>query len=108
MIAAGKIYVVAKKDIKEAFHSKSTYFYMILLCLLTLPYFDSLRSIIENFSQQGTSLVELRLAGQSFINVITCTLPLVLTMLICSVFSAYSVIMDKTKSGLSNLSWPRR
>ena len=99
----GKALIIAKKDIKEALHGKSTYLYVILLCLLTLPYFDGLRNILGNLSKQGVVSAEMRFAGQSFVNIVACTLPLVLTMLICGVFSAYSIIMDKAKRTIESL-----
>jgi ABC-type Na+ efflux pump permease subunit len=99
----GKTLIIAKKDVKEAFRSKTTYFYVILLCLLSLPYFGGVNSVINNLLEQGIASRELDLAIQALMDGVFATLPLVLTMLICSVFSAYSITMDKAKRTLESL-----
>jgi len=99
----GKAFIIAKKDVKEAFRSKTTYLYVIFLCLLSLPYFDGFNSVIKDLLKQEISAAELRLAIQSFLSGVAYTLPLVLTMLICSVFAAYAITMDKAKRTLESL-----
>ncbi len=99
----GKVFIIARKDMKEAFRSKSTYVYVIFLCLFTLPYYGILRETLGNLSRQGVSLVELRLTSQSLLNITMSTLPMVLTMLFCSIFSVYSILLDKTKRTLESL-----
>ena len=99
----GKALIITKKDVKEAFRSKATYLYVIFLCLLSLPYFDGFNNVIKDLLKQGVSSAELRVASQSFLNGVAYTLPLVLTMLICSVFAAYAIAMDKAKRTLESL-----
>ncbi len=99
----GKVFIIARKDMKEAFRSKSTYVYVIFLCLFTSPYYGILRETLGNLSRQGASLVELRLTSQSLLNITMSTLPMVLTMLFCSIFSVYSILLDKTKRTLESL-----
>lgn len=99
----GKAFIVAKRDIKEASRSKTTYFYVIFLFLLCLPYLDGFNSVMKDLLKQEVSATELRLASQSFLNGVAYTLPLVLTMLICSVFAAYAITMDKAKRTLESL-----
>lgn len=99
----GKAFIIARKDIKEALRSKTTYFYVLFLFLISYPYFDGFRNVIGGLVKQGLSSVELRLAIQSFSNGIVSTLPLVLTMLFCSFLAGYSIIMDKAKRTLESL-----
>ena len=99
----GKAFIIARKDIKEAFRSKSTYLYVVFLCLLSLPYFDGFNNEIKDLLKQEVSTTELRVASQSFLNGVAYTLPLVLTMLICSVFAAYAITMEKAKRTLESL-----
>ena len=99
----GKVFIIARKDIKEAFHSKSTYVYIIFLCLFTLPYYGIHKDGLGNLSRQGATTVELRLYSQAVLNITMATLPMVLAMLFCSIFSVYSILMDKTKRTLESM-----
>ncbi len=99
----GKAFIIARKDIKEAFRSKSTYFYILFLFLIMLPYFTGFRDVINTLSKQGLSSKELQLAGQSFVDTLVYTVPLLINMLFCSFLSAYAIIMDKAKRTLESL-----
>ncbi|MBM4432900.1 MAG: hypothetical protein FJ025_02760 [Chloroflexi bacterium] len=99
----GKVFIIARKDMKDAFQNKTTFLFVILLCILAAPYFGSFSSTIYRLLRQGVSQTELQLASQSFLDSAIYILPLVLTMLICGVFSAYSIIMDKSKRTLESL-----
>jgi ABC-type Na+ efflux pump permease subunit len=99
----GKIFVIAGKDIKEALRSRSTYFYVLILVIISLPYFSGFNNVIKSLSEQSQSSDQLRFAIQSFLSGIVYTLPLVLNMLFCSFLSAYAVIMEKAKRTLESL-----
>jgi ABC-2 type transport system permease protein len=98
-----KVWIIAKKDIKEAFQSKLTYLYIVVLCLLTLPYFQVVRKSLNNLIGVGASSTELRPIAQSFVNIATYTLPLTLAMMICIFFTNTSIVMDKAKRTLESL-----
>ena len=98
-----KTLVIARKDVEEAFRSRSTYLYLVVMALVSLPYFDGLRNITTALVKQGASPVELEMASQSFLNTAVSTLPLGLAMIVCSVFSAYAVVLDKAKRRLESL-----
>lgn len=98
-----KALIVAAKDIKEAFRSNSTYFFMGVMMLMAFVYFDGLRNAIKSLSEQGASRDVLRLAIQGVIDTTMYTLPLILNMLFSSFLSTYSVIMDKAKRTLESL-----
>ena len=102
MMNMNGVWVVARKDMRDLLSGKF-YLYVILMCLICLPYFDGARNVLNGLSKQGASPEELRLAAQSFLNTLAFTLPISLTMLICSVFAAYSILMDKTKRTLESL-----
>lgn len=92
-----KIWVIARKDMLEAFRSKSTYIYIVVLFAFCFPYYEAINSVIRNLSRTGSSSRDIIAAVRLLINVATATMPLMLSMLVCGVFSAYAVIMDKTK-----------
>ena len=51
----GKVFIIAKKDIKEAFRSRTTYFYVLFLCFLSVQYFASFSSTISSLTEQGAT-----------------------------------------------------
>lgn len=96
-------FIIARKDIKEALRSRSTYLYILVLLLIALPYYSGFRAVIQRLTEEGLSLAEVQAASQSFLTTVVYTLPLVLMMLLCSFFAAYAVIMDKAKRTLESL-----
>jgi ABC-2 type transport system permease protein len=98
-----KAWVIARKDIREASRSRSTYFYIVLLCLLSVPFLSTLREVLNASLRQGVTLITLQNVIQTYVNNASYTLPLVLTMLICGIFSAYSVIIEKARRTLESL-----
>lgn len=98
-----QVLIIAKKDVREALRSKSTYFYLLFLFFIVLPYLDGARSTIGHLIAQKTTSTEIVPAIKLFLNNVVHTLPMVLTMLFCSFLSTYSIIMDKTKRTLESL-----
>ena len=98
-----KILIVVRRDISETLRTKTIYFFMILACVLSLPYFGSFSSVIDELLEQGMPTGELQLAIQQLLNIVLETLPWVLSMITCSVFSAHSIAMDKAKRTLESL-----
>jgi ABC-2 type transport system permease protein len=98
-----RAFIIARKDMKEALRSRSTYFYILILIFISLPYLSGFHTVIRRLTEQGLSPADLQLATQSLLNTIVYTLPLVLTMLFCSFLSTYAVIMDKAKRTLESL-----
>jgi ABC-2 type transport system permease protein len=99
----GRVFIIAKKDIKEAFRSRTTYFYVLFLCFLSVQYFASFGSTISSLTEQGATPSQIQSAGKSVMDVTVTTLPLVFTMLMCSILTAYSVAMDKAKRTMESL-----
>lgn len=88
---------------KEALRSRSTYFYILFMFLISIPYLSGTPTVIRRLTEQGLNPADLQADIQSFLNTIVYTLPLVLMMLFCSFLSAYAVIMDKAKRTLESL-----
>jgi len=98
-----RTFILARKDIKEAFASKSTLWYIIILVIIAYPYFESTRTILANMINQGATLAAMTETAQLTLNGIFFSLPMVLVMLSCSVFAAYAILLDKTKRSLESL-----
>jgi ABC-2 type transport system permease protein len=98
-----RTFILVRKDIKEAFASKSTLWYIVLLVIIAFPYFDMAKSTMAEMVNQGTDLATMTGAAQSTLNSVFFSLPIVLIMLSCSVFAAYAILLDKTKRSLESL-----
>lgn len=98
-----QVFIIVKRDIREAFHNKSTYLYIVLLLFIAIPLFQSFNSAINGLAEQSLSAADLRLACQSTLNAVASTLPLVFSMLLCSIIATYSITMDKAKRILETL-----
>lgn len=98
----GKIMTIVQRDLREALRSRATYFYLVFLLLVSFPYMESFSSIIDSVAQGGEA-AEVRLAAGTFLDSISYMLPLIFTMLLCSVLAAYSVAMDKAKRNMESL-----
>jgi ABC-2 type transport system permease protein len=98
-----KVWIIAKKDIKEAFQSKLTFLYIIVLFVVPLSYFEVVKDSLDMMLKQGQSMAEIRDVAQSLVNIAAYTLPLILTMLICVFFSNSAIVMDKAKRTLESL-----
>jgi ABC-type Na+ efflux pump permease subunit len=94
-----KLWVIARKDILEAFRSRSTYIYIALLFLLTFTYFNAYTSLIGKVTLQS----EINSRSQVFVDSIIATLPMMYGILICTIFAAYSVIVEKAKRNFESL-----
>ncbi len=94
-----KLWVIARKDLGEAFRSRSTYIYIALLFFLTFTYFGGYNSLIGRETVQS----QINAKSQVFVNSIISTLPMMYAVLICTIFAAYSVIVEKAKRNLESL-----
>jgi ABC-2 type transport system permease protein len=96
------IWIVAKKDINDLFQSK-IYLWVFLMIFLCVPYIDGIKKSLIDLANQGAGSADLRLAAQSYLDNLAYTLPLVLTLLVCSITAGYSIVVDKTKRTLEAL-----
>jgi ABC-2 type transport system permease protein len=94
-----KLWVIAVKDIGEAFRSKSTYFYILIMAVLSVTY-------ISNYTVHVNSLTNQRAIkdySRIFLNIVAYTLPMMYSIFICTIFANYSVVLDKAKRNIESL-----
>ncbi len=94
-------WIIAVKDIREAFQNKGIYFYILLLLLLAFPYFDGLRNILDKIEPGNPAA--LRDTARQFLGNLMYTLPFTLSMLFCTYLAAYAVVLEKAKRTLESL-----
>jgi ABC-2 type transport system permease protein len=98
-----KLWIIARKDIREALHSRSTYIYIVIMIGLSFTYLSSYNSLIENLKGQNASTQSIYESSRAFLNSITYALPMMYSILVCTIFAAYSVIVDKAKRNIESL-----
>ncbi len=98
-----KLWVIARKDIREAFRSRSTYIYIAIMIVLSLTYLNSYNALLNGLARQNANSATMREASQIFLNSLTYTLPLMYSILVCTIFATYSVIVDKAKRNIESL-----
>jgi ABC-2 type transport system permease protein len=98
-----RLWVIAGKDLREAMRSRSTYLYIALLFFLTFTYFSNFTAVINRAIENNSSQDVIVEVSQIFLNSIASTLPMMYSVLMCTIFAAYSVIVDKAKRNLESL-----
>lgn len=98
-----KLWIIARKDIKEAFRSRSTYIYVVVLLALTFTYISTYNSIVSNLNTQNVSAGEIYTASQIFVNSLAYMLPMMYSILVCTIFAQYAVVVDKARKNIESL-----
>lgn len=98
-----KIWVIATKDIREAFRSRSTYVFTAIMVVLTFSYFGRYATLISGLHSENASGQTIINASQSFLNEIVYVLPMMYSIFVCSIFANYSVILDKARRNIESL-----
>jgi ABC-type Na+ efflux pump permease subunit len=98
-----KLWIIARKDIKESFRSRSTYIYVGVLLALTFTYLSTFNSIVSNLNTQNASAGEIYRASQIFINSLAYMLPIMYSILVCTIFAQYAVVVDKARKNIESL-----
>ena len=93
-----KIWVIAKKDIGEAFRSRSTYFVVIIMIVLTAIYIISYTATVKDYDKQQAITY-----SRIFLDSLAYIMPMMFSIFVCSVFANYSVIVDKAKRNIESL-----
>ena len=96
-------WIIASKDIREAFRSRTTYLYIIVLVFVAFSIFNGLSLTLKSLSQQAVDKAALVNAAQTALGVMISTIPLVFNMLFSSFLSNYAVVTYKTKRVLESL-----
>ena len=94
-----KIWIIARKDISEAFRSRSLYTFMFVMLILTLTYITSYNRGVEVL----TSPQAIDDFSRSFLNGLAYLLPMMYSIFVCSIFATYTVIVDKAKRNIESL-----
>ncbi len=94
-----KIWIIARKDIGEAFRSRSTYVFILVMLVLSLSYVSGYRAHVKTLSSQQA----IDDFSHSFLNGLAYMLPMMYSIFVCSIFANYSVIVDKAKRNIESL-----
>jgi ABC-2 type transport system permease protein len=95
-----KLFVIARKDISEAFRSRSTYIVILVMILLTVSYISGYTSYVKGLNG---NLELIRNYSHSFLSSLAYMLPMMFSIFVCSVFANYAVIVDKAKRNIESL-----
>ncbi len=98
-----KIWIVARKDILEAFRSRSTYLYILVMFVLTFSYYGTYNSQIGALVRQNASEAQIRDVSQAILNTIAYILPMMYSIFVCTIFANFSVVVDKAKHNIESL-----
>jgi ABC-type Na+ efflux pump permease subunit len=98
-----KLWIIARKDIKESYSSRSTYIYIAIMVLLTFSYISSYNSVINNLNNQGANQQAIYDASRAFLISLAYALPMIFSILVCTIFAQYSVVVDKAKRNIESL-----
>ena len=98
-----KVWVIARKDIWEALRSPNTYVYVLILLLLTIFYFNNYSAGLALMKEEGKTAAEISEFSRGFLNDLTFNMPLWFGVMMCTIFSNYAIIVDKSKRSLESL-----
>ena len=93
-----KLWIIAKKDIGEAFRSRSTYFVIIIMIVLTATYIAGYVDTVKDYDKQQAITY-----SRIFLDSLAYIMPMMFSIFVCSVFANYSVIVDKAKRNIESL-----
>lgn len=94
-----KLWVIARKDTSEAFRGRSTYIFILIGVILTFSYVSRYNVAVRSLTnQQGVNDF-----SRTFLNDLAYVLPMMYSILMCSVFANYAVIVDKAKRNIESL-----
>ena len=94
-----KIWVIASKDVSEAFRSRSAYLFVLVSLLITFGYVASYNSHVGTLANQQAIVSY----SHGFLTSLVYVLPLMYSIIICSIFANFSVILDKAKRNIESL-----
>ena len=95
-----QLWVIARKDIRESFRSRTTYIYIVFLFLISLSNFSTFSNQTAPGTPAQNALVQ---ASQNYLDNITSTMPLWYAILVSTIFATYSVIVEKAKRSIESL-----
>jgi len=99
----GKLWVIARKDIREALRSRSTYLFFVIMVIISFTQLGTYNRAIDILIRQNASPQIISQSSLFFLNSIVYILPLMFSILVCSIFAAYAVITEKAKRNIESL-----
>jgi ABC-2 type transport system permease protein len=97
-----KIWIISRKDISEAFRSRSTYIILIVMIFLTISYISVYTGTV-NSSSYKNNMPAIDSYSRAYLSTLAYILPLMFSNFICSIFANYAVIVDKAKRNIESL-----
>jgi ABC-type Na+ efflux pump permease subunit len=94
-----KLWVIAMKDVGEAFRSRVMFIFIVIMLILTFSYVSSYNAHVNSLTNQ----TEIEDFSRGFLNSMAYILPLMYSIITCSIFANYSVILDKAKRNIESL-----
>ena len=98
-----KLWIIARKDFADAFRSRSTYIYIVVLIFLTFNYFSGYNALVGALTQQKASSQEIYDQSRIFLNGLANVVPMINSIFVCSIFATYSVVVEKAKRNIESL-----
>jgi len=98
-----KMWVIAKKDIFEAFRSRSTYFYIAIIIVLSIIQIINYGGQIENVAKNTLSQSDFIDQVRPLLDSALVFFPLLFAIWVCTIFATYAVIVEKSKRNLESL-----
>ena len=97
-----KIWIISRKDISDAFRSRSTYIFILVMLVLTFIYISIYTGTVKsNPYKNNPSLIAEY--SHKYIDTLAYLFPLMFSNFICSIFANYAVIVDKAKRNIESL-----
>jgi ABC-2 type transport system permease protein len=97
-----KIWIISRKDISDAFRSRSTYIILIVMIFLTISYISVYTGTVNSNSYKN-NMPAIDSYSRAYLNTLAYILPLMFSNFICSIFANYAVIVDKAKRNIESL-----
>lgn len=95
--------VMVKKDLNEVLRTRSFYFSLLVMCavivLLSFGFKDTIKEIVLQNLTQNELIAGLR----TTLGMTSCSLSFTLMILLCMLFSQYSIVIEKTKRTIESL-----
>lgn len=94
-----KLWTIAVKDVGEAFGSRSIYVFIVIMLFLTFSYVSSYNAHVGTLPTQQ-AIDEF---SHGYLNSLAYVLPVMYSIIICTIFANYSVVLDKAKRNIESL-----
>ena len=97
-----KIWIISRKDISDAFRSRSTYVFLLVMLVLTFIYISIYTGTVNSdpYKNNPSLIADY---SHKYINTLAYLFPLMFSNFICSIFANYAVIVDKAKRNIESL-----